>query len=327
MAPRLPPRGRFTHLTAAEILGWWLPPTPPKLPVFAAVDPDEHRPRRPGLRVRRTAPVAASRAVGGLPLDHPIDVLLDCARDLSLLDLVVLADSALAAQSCTLGELHEAARHRRRGAPLLRKALPLVDSRSESPCESLLRVLHVVCGVEVVPQHVVHDDRGDFVARGDLWLVGTTPLHEYDGGDHLTVRWQRDDLARSRRIGNQTWLRRGYTAGEVLRSPITILRDADSSLGREHRPDRIRPWHRLLAESLFTPSGQARIRDRLDLGWLATEPVTRDSRIGHNAVGSDRLRQGLSAVTDCGRGPERRRQGRRGLTMRVACSPAGPARR
>lgn len=262
----LPEQGRFTHLTAARMRGWWLPPVPTDLPVFAAIDPDEHRPRRPGLRVRRTEPVRASDVVDGLPLDHPVDVLLDCARDLTLLDLIVLTDSALALESCTVAEVHAAARHRRRGAPMLRKALPLVDARAESPYESLLRVLHVVCGVDVDPQYVVRDEHGDFVARGDLWLVGTTTLHEYDGGDHLTVRRQRKDLARARRIGNETWLRRGYTAAEVLHSPVTILRDADSSLGREHRPERIRAWHRLVAESLFTPAGQARLRDRLDLG-------------------------------------------------------------
>ena len=261
----LPDGGRFTHLTAARALGWWLPPTPADLPVFVAIGPDELRPRRPGLQVRRTEPTRPSVVVDGLPMDHPAEVLLDCARDLSLIDLVVLADSAVRAGACSLDELRETAARRRRGAPLLRRALHLVDARSESPYESLLRVLHVVCEVAVEPQHVIRDEDGGFVARADLWLVGTAAIHEYDGADHLDVRQQRHDLARSRRIGNHTWVRRGYTADDVLRKPITILRDADLSLGRAHQPQRIRPWHHMLAESLFTGAGAARLRTRLRL--------------------------------------------------------------
>lgn len=91
-------------------------------------------------------------------------------------------------------------------------------------------MLHVVCEIDVVPQHELFDSDGHVIARGDLWLRGTTTIHEYDGGDHLTVRQQRKDLARERRIGNETWLRRGYTQHDVLTQGIAILRDADRSL-------------------------------------------------------------------------------------------------
>jgi hypothetical protein len=196
-------------------------------------------------------------------------VLLTCARDLTTLDLVVLADNALHLGHVSMAELAEAAARRRRGAPALRRALALVDGRAESPYESLLRVLHTSCGVDVVPQYELRDDRGGFVARADLWLVGTTALHEYDGGDHLEVRQQRKDLARARRIGNQTWVRRGYTARDVRHQGIGILRDADLSLGRPHDPTRIRVWHRLIADSLFTASGRGRLHRRL--GGTAAE--------------------------------------------------------
>lgn len=184
----LPPRGRFTHLTAAALRGWWLPPVPDGIPVLAAVDADEPRRRRDGLLVRRTEPLGRADLIDGLPVDAPADVLLNAARDLSLLDLVVLSDAALAAGDCTPDDLARAAAHRRRGAPALRQALRLVDARSESAYESLLRVLHVVCEVEVVPQHEIRDDAGALLGRADLWLVGTTTIHEYDGGDHLRDR-------------------------------------------------------------------------------------------------------------------------------------------
>ncbi len=52
---------------------------------------------------------------------------------------------------------------------------------------------------------------------------------------------------------------------DVLTQGVGILRDADASLGRPHRPERIRAWHVLLGQSLFTPAGTARLRTRLGL--------------------------------------------------------------
>ncbi|MEJ7703694.1 MAG: hypothetical protein WKF47_08540 [Geodermatophilaceae bacterium] len=49
----LPNSGTFTHLTGAMVRGWWLPPLPAELPVFAGIMDSEPRPRRPGLVVCR----------------------------------------------------------------------------------------------------------------------------------------------------------------------------------------------------------------------------------------------------------------------------------
>jgi very-short-patch-repair endonuclease len=144
---------------------------------------------------------------------------------------------------------------------VLRKAAALADPRAESPWETLLRVLHEVSGVPVVPQYELYD-RSRFVARGDLWLEGTRVFHEYDGGDHLLRAQQRKDLRRARAMSDSGWVRRGYTAVEVVQQAHVIVRDADLSLGRPHRPERVRPWYALLAESLFTPRGTARVLRR-----------------------------------------------------------------
>lgn len=267
----VPPTGRFTHLTAAQLYGWWLPPLPDGLPVFAAQARRESRPQRSGLVVFRHADPVPSSTVGGLRVDPPEEVLLSCARHLAVLDLVVLIDAALHMGVTTTARLEATARQRRRGAPMLRRALSLADGLSESAWETLLRVLHVVCGIEVEPQHRLLDAAGTEVARADLWLVGTNALHEYDGGEHLKVRRQRSDLARGRRIGNVHWVRRGYTSVEVLHQAVGILRDADLSLDREHDPGRVRRWHLLLAESLFTPSGRSAFLQRLGLADAADD--------------------------------------------------------
>ena len=96
-----------------------------------------------------------------------------CAQDLGLVDLVLLVDAAAYAGDIDLSELRVALRNSlrgRRGVAPLRRALDLADDRSESPWETLLRLLHVVCGIEVEPQYALADDNGS-VARADLWLV------------------------------------------------------------------------------------------------------------------------------------------------------------
>ena len=86
--------------------------------------------------------------------------------------MFILGDSALRCGDCTLKELRATAAQRRRGAPRLRALLPLLDDRSESPWESVMWVLHLAAGIEVEPQKK-SSINGRFVARGDLWLVGT----------------------------------------------------------------------------------------------------------------------------------------------------------
>lgn len=267
----LPPSGRFTHLTGAWIHGWWELPLPPGIPVFASIARAESRPQRAGLRVSRHESLAPSVDRAGLRVDPPAHVLLECARHLSLLDLVVLVDAALHTGSTSTADLADVATRRRRGAPLLRRALRLADGRSESAWETLLRELHRVCGVAVVPQHPLLDQAGTEIARADLWLEGTNALHEYDGEHHLSRPRQRKDLARARRIGNVEWVRRGYTSAEVLHQAIGILRDADLSLRREHQPERVHAWHALLRQSVFTPSGRTRLSHRLGIAATGGE--------------------------------------------------------
>ena len=169
----LPSSGRFTHLTAARRLGWWVPALPAGLPVLAAVDRCSVRPERAGLHVVRTDPLVPPTLVDGVRLDAPEEVLLACARDLGLLDLVVVIDGALDGDALDPDALHRVARSRRRGAARLREGLELSDPRSESPWETVLRLFHVVCEAPVEPQREMLAETGAFVARADLWVVGT----------------------------------------------------------------------------------------------------------------------------------------------------------
>lgn len=128
----LPDSAAFTSLTAAELGGWWLPTAVPH-PAFAAVPIGARYPERRGLLVYRHPRPVPTSTFNGFSLTTGAETLLAAARDLGLLDLVILGDSALRTGDCTLEELQATAGQQRRGGPRLRAVLPLLDKRSESP--------------------------------------------------------------------------------------------------------------------------------------------------------------------------------------------------
>jgi very-short-patch-repair endonuclease len=263
-AQLLPASGCLTHLTAAALHGLWLPPVPDDLPVFVSMSSGETRPKRPELLVMRHTKPIRRTTVRHLPVATVEETLLVCARDLGLLDLVVMGDAALHLGLTSPPALAGSAARRRWGATALTRAIGWMDGRSESPWESLLRVFHRMCGVPVEPQHVVRDPQGRHVARGDLWVVGSRMLHEYDGGVHRDQTAHAADLVRDRALLRAGWHRRGFTSLDLLHRPEAILRDADDTLGRRHRVDRLDPWLGALRESLFHPQGRERFDVRLD---------------------------------------------------------------
>lgn len=261
----LPPGAGFTGLTAAWLRGWWLPRLPPARPVFAALPNAGPRPRRRGLAVLRHTHEFAVHYVHGLPVLPPADVLLAAARDLALLDLVVLVDAAIQLGHVTMPDLVAATAAKRQGGPSLRRSLRWVDGRSESAWESILRVLLVSCGVPVEPQFVVTHG-GRFVARGDLRVGEARRLLEYDGGIHRAADRHAADLAREGRLSRAGWQRFGYTARVLLREPGLVLLDADTALGRRHRPERLGRWYSMVAASSLSAAGLRRLSER----WRAT---------------------------------------------------------
>lgn len=255
--------GCFTALTSVQVRGWWLPPLPQDSPVFMALALDDPRPMRTGVRTsRHTRPVAFDE-LDGVRCASIEETLLACARWLCLVDMVVLIDCVLHTKQSDERALRAVITPKRPGAGALARALALADARSESPFETLSRLLHVLCDIEVEPQYVIHDQGGDEVARVDLWLVGTEAAHEYDGDEHEKAPRRVKDRRRDRAIDEAGYVRRGYTSGDILRRGVTVLKDADRSVGRPHDPSRIRRWHDELQKSLFTPSGQRAFLDRV----------------------------------------------------------------
>jgi hypothetical protein len=257
----LPESACFTSLSSAELRGWWQPARVSH-PVFVSVPSDAAHPQRRGLSVTRHPRPVDLEIIDEIRVASAAETLLAVAKDLGVLDLVIIGDSALHQGACSIDQLSRAAAGRRRGAPQLRKVIPLLDGRSESPWESILRLLHCAADVEVEPQKKIYDEWGRFVARADLWVVGTRRLHEYDGEVHRDRDAHRTDLARERRLVEIDWQRVGFTSPQLLYEGGSIIAGLDRLLGRSWDPSRLARWHALLEESVLRPAGRARATRR-----------------------------------------------------------------
>ena len=112
---------------------WWLPATIAH-PAFAAMLNADSRPRRPGLLVCRHTQPFPMNLVNRLRITKAAETIVAAARDLG----VSISPSS-----------------------------PLLDARSESAWESIMRVLHQAAEIPVTPQQEIFDEEGRFIARVD----------------------------------------------------------------------------------------------------------------------------------------------------------------
>lgn len=257
----LPDHAAFTHLTAAGVYGCWLPARI-EHPHFVALRTSDPRPRRTRLFACRHPKPVASTSYGDLRVTTAAETLLAAARDLGVLDLVVLGDSMLRLGHTSTASLWQTALQRRRGGPLLRTVLPLLDARSESPWESIMRVLHQAAGIPVRPQHEIFDDQGRFIARADLLIVGTQRIHEYDGEVHRDRDQHLRDLGRDRALALSGWQRFGFSSRQLIHQATAIISATDELLGRPWDPGRLLAWDELVEQSLLGRTGRARAYSR-----------------------------------------------------------------
>jgi len=264
----LPRDSGLGHLTSARLRGWWLPHRLGPHVVMATTGSLVHVQRR-GLYVRRSR-FADLEEIDGVPVVSAAQTLVELARDLSLVDLVPVVDCALR-DGTDVEAILAAARPRVPGARRLRQAVALADERSESWWESVLRLLHVLCGLGPVEAQVDIWRGHTFVARADLHLVGTNRYPECDGGRHREKDRHDHDLLRDKNLSRTRHERYGYTTGEIARQPDAVIRDAEDARGWPHDPRRVRTWWRYARVSSLTAYGRTRLAARLERYRLAAE--------------------------------------------------------
>ena len=262
----LPHGAVFTHLTAARLRGWRLPAVPAQVPVFAAVHGAERRPRRPGLICSRlvepptgSAPVETRH---DLPVDAAPEILLRAARDLGVLDLVIMIDSALEAGDLDPEGMESVLASGRPGVRVARTAYELATALCESAGETVLRLFHQQMDVVVEPQVELYDAAGTFLGRADLLVPALHAVHEYDGAVHRRAAQHRNDLRRERGWSGTSYRRRGFVLDDLLNHPTVVMHELDRALERPHDVRRVQRWRQLVANSLYDEPGRSRTLNR-----------------------------------------------------------------
>ncbi len=208
---RMPPGGFFSGVTAALLHG--IP-----LPLRFAADERLHvSVPHPARAPRVRGVVAHSVQVGdaevttirGIPVSQPARSWCELGALLDVSSLVAAGDHLVhwRGRMSTIPDLTAAVRDYpgSRGRVRLREALELLDERSESPQESLLRLILLTSGLAglTVNQPITTSSGDDF--RADFAFVEQRTLLEYQGDHHREREQYRRDLTRTMRLQADGW--------------------------------------------------------------------------------------------------------------------------
>lgn len=188
--------------------------------------------------------------------------MLRAARDLGLLDLSIMLESALRQGDIDRRRMEAVLASRRPGVALLRTAWRRASSKADSAGETLLGLFHDAIDVPVDPQVELFDERGNPLGVADFLVTGTCRVHEYDGEVHRQKVQHRRDLRRERAWAGTAYRRCGYTLDDLLNHPAVTMHEIDRALGRPHDPRRIGRWRRLVDNSLYSEIGRERLMNR-----------------------------------------------------------------
>jgi hypothetical protein len=172
------------------------------------------------LRRHELAPGGFVRLASGLVVTSRMRTLVHCAGLLSHEALVCAVDDALHRGLVSQEQLVVAAA-RRRGepsAPALRRAVALADGRSESPAETLARLLLLPVLPALEPQVRLIDSAARVIARFDLGDRTARFAVEADGKrGHAGTAMVAKDRARDRITGAHGWRTERVTWFELRR--------------------------------------------------------------------------------------------------------------
>lgn len=221
--------------TAADHWGLPLPPwigLTDDQPTVVAVPAGSAHPNRRGVRGRRfRLPPEHLTTHRGLAVTTPARTWVDCAADIPLVHLIAMGDAILHRGLARDRELRSVVTwaYRRRGVANARRALPVLDGRSESPGESLTRAHLVLDGIR--PPRCNEDIYvdGRWVARVDMCWPEEKVIVEYDGAVHLQDKQRRRDARRRNELLADGWLVFTVT-GDDLRNPRRLRAEVARAL-------------------------------------------------------------------------------------------------
>ena len=220
---RLPTGSAFSGCTAAWLHGLDLAPCDP---VEATVPNPIDISLRAGVAIRR-AKLTSGEVVrlNGVHATSILRTLLDVARYQPLVEAVVAMDAALHKKVVSPGQLraYVAAKGGHRGFARLDRVVGLAEPATESPMETRLRMVLVLAGLpRPAVQVPIHDQRGRYLGRPDLYYASSRLGLEYDGASHRG-NLASDVQRQNRLLATGIRLLR-FTATDVRNAPDLIVR-------------------------------------------------------------------------------------------------------
>ena len=200
----LPPGTVISHHTAAELRGL---PAPESKELHVTV-PGRTAPRVDGIRAHLGMVGAAVELYAGLPLTTRPRLWLDLAGEIDRDELIVLGDAILRPGRVRIAHLAAAieAAGARRGVRTARGALPLLETKVDSPQESRTRLILINGGLgRPVVNEPVYDSAGGWIACPDMkYPLERVPV-EYEGAHHRTKEQAARDIRRDEQYRDEGW--------------------------------------------------------------------------------------------------------------------------
>ena len=209
-APLLAPGQYFSHVTAARIHGLRMPLGARERDLHVTSLAPQRAPRAGGV-IGHRATRSAVVTVGGLPVSDPLSTWCDLASMLTVRELVVMGDCLVDRHRprATMTTLTDAVAGcaGQRGCRLLTRALALIRPGTDSPMETLLRLMLVDAGLpEPAVNAPIHNRYGALIAHADLAYTAQRVAIEYDGGHHRSDERQYNiDIDRLDELMEEGW--------------------------------------------------------------------------------------------------------------------------
>jgi len=202
-------------LTDVSAASAWRLPLPPWLGLEPSARPrsivvagSTGRPRRGDVSGRRLdLPPEHVCHTRGLRVTTPARTWIDCAAVIPMEYVIVMGDALLGRKLESVERLQGivAWARGRRGVVPARTSLPLLDGRSESPGESLVRAHFRLAGLPAPECNYNVVESGGWLARVDMAWTAERVIVEYDGLVHLSEKSRRSDAARVNLLQRAGW--------------------------------------------------------------------------------------------------------------------------
>jgi hypothetical protein len=223
-----PPGAVVSHVTALRLYGYEVRGL---LPLHLSSRTAAHCRQKDVTLHRRRDPIRARR-IQGILVTEPDRTLVDAAYDVTIPELIQAIEWMIHHGLTTVNRLAAySLDHHLRGVRRVRQVIAFVREGSESPMETLVRLMIRFAHLpEPAPNITLWGDDGRFLARGDLVLVRWKIVVEYDGWHHERDAYQRQrDIGRRERLEGDGW-RVIVVTSRDLRTPRRIVHRVHQAL-------------------------------------------------------------------------------------------------